>query len=52
MRAELDDDDVSDLPRLRFRFVNARYARLHAFVRALNALDAQLPGQAPRRAPS
>jgi uncharacterized protein (TIGR00730 family) len=52
MRAELDDDDVSDLPRLRFRFVNARYARLHAFVRALNALDALLPGQAPRRAPS
>lgn len=44
MRAEVDDGDHLDLPRLRFRFVNARYSRLHAFVRALNAVDAQLPG--------
>ncbi len=44
MRAELDDGDQPELPRLRFRFVNARYSRLHAFVRALNAVDARLPG--------
>ncbi len=37
-RAELDDDDVVELPRLRFRFVDARYARLHALVRSLNAV--------------
>jgi len=32
---ELRDDDVVDLPRLRLRFIKARYARLHALVRAL-----------------
>lgn len=37
-QSEIDDDDAVDLPRLRFRFVNADYARLHALVRAINAL--------------
>jgi uncharacterized protein (TIGR00730 family) len=42
-RAEMADDDLVELPRLRFRFGNIRYSRLHAFVRSLNDLDAQLP---------
>ncbi len=35
--AERSDDDVVDLPRLCFRFVKTDYARLHAFIRALNS---------------
>ncbi len=35
-RAEVADDDATDLPRIRFRFVNARYARLHALIRRVN----------------
>jgi uncharacterized protein (TIGR00730 family) len=35
-RAELDDDDHVGLPRLRLDFVNARFARLHQLVRALD----------------
>jgi uncharacterized protein (TIGR00730 family) len=38
--AEVADDEHLLLPRLRFRFVNTRFARLHALVRDLNALDA------------
>lgn len=34
---EIADDDVVDLPRLRFRFVKTHYARLHALIRELNA---------------
>lgn len=39
-RAELADGEHLDLPRLRFRFVNTAFSRLHAFIRDLNALDA------------
>jgi uncharacterized protein (TIGR00730 family) len=34
--AEIADDDVVDLPRLRFRFVRNHHARLHALIRELN----------------
>ncbi len=35
--AEIADNDVVDLPRIRFRFINNEYARLHAMIRAINA---------------
>jgi uncharacterized protein (TIGR00730 family) len=35
--AEVADDDVVDLPRLRFRFVQTHTARLHALIREINA---------------
>lgn len=38
-RVEVVDDDALDKARLRFRFVNARYARLHALIRRLNELE-------------
>lgn len=39
-RAEVADGEHLDLPRLRFRFVNTRFARLHSLIRDLNALGA------------
>jgi hypothetical protein len=35
---EVVDEDALDKSRIRFRFVNARYARLHALIRRLNEL--------------
>ena len=35
-RVEVDDGDVPDLPRIRFRFVDSRFARLHALIRDIN----------------
>ena len=35
--AELADDDVPELPRIRLRFVDTHFARLHAMIRAINA---------------
>jgi uncharacterized protein (TIGR00730 family) len=34
--AEVADDDALDRSRIRFRFINAEYARLHALIRTLN----------------
>jgi len=36
---EVADDDELDLSRIRFRFINAEYARLHALIRTLNTFD-------------
>jgi len=36
--AEIADGDLVDLPRIRFRFINNEYARLHALIRAINEL--------------
>ena len=38
-RVEIDDDDLVDNPRIRFRFINNHHARLHALIRAINDLD-------------
>ena len=35
--AEVADDDVPYLPRLRFRFVDRHFARLHSMIRAINS---------------
>ncbi len=35
-KVELDDGDALDKHRIRFRFINAQYARLHALIRTLN----------------
>ena len=37
---EISDDDALDKARIRFRFINNSYARLHALIRTLNAIDA------------
>ncbi|HPU39084.1 MAG TPA: TIGR00730 family Rossman fold protein [Microthrixaceae bacterium] len=34
--AEIADDDVVDKARIRFRFINNEYARLHAMIRTIN----------------
>lgn len=34
--AEIADDDALDLHRIRFRFINNEYARLHALIRTIN----------------
>ncbi len=36
---EVADDDALDKSRIRFRFINNRYARLHALIRTVNTLD-------------
>ena len=38
--AEVADDDALDKARIRFRFTNSQYARLHALIRTINSLDA------------
>ncbi len=38
-RVEVDDDDAAELPRIRFRFVDSRFARLHAMIRDINNAD-------------
>ncbi|MGI9577088.1 MAG: TIGR00730 family Rossman fold protein [Microthrixaceae bacterium] len=35
--AEIADDDVPELPRVRFRFVDKHFARLHSLIRTINA---------------
>ena len=35
--AELADGDALSMHRIRFRFINNEYARLHAMIRAINA---------------
>ena len=49
--AEVDDADVLDLPRLVLTFDIRHFARLHAFIHRVNALDSAplAPGQPPLR---
>jgi uncharacterized protein (TIGR00730 family) len=35
-QVEIADGDAVDLPRIRFRFINNEYARLHAMIRVIN----------------
>lgn len=39
--AEIADGDALDLHRIRFRFINNEYARLHAMVQVINSLEPQ-----------
>ncbi len=48
-QAEVADDDHVDLPRLRLRFINRGFGRLHEMIRRLNDLAARVEVETARR---